>query len=188
MGANPSERPGVRPDLVVRDARDADLAAVQAIYAHYVATSLATFEETAPDRAEIARRHASLVEEGFPYLVAERAGRVVGFAYASLYRTRSAYRHTVEDSVYVDRTAQRQGIGRVLLAALIERATALGFRQMIAAIGDSANQPSIGVHAALGFRMVGRLEFVGFKFGRWVDAVLMQRTLGPGGTAPPSRP
>jgi phosphinothricin acetyltransferase len=187
MSANPSERPGARLDLVVRDARAEDLATVQAIYAHYVTTSLATFEEIVPDRDEIARRYASLVEQGFPYLVAEGAGRVIGFAYASLYRTRTAYRYTVEDSVYVDRTAQRQGIGRVLLAALIERAAERGYRQMIAAIGDSANQASIGVHAALGFRMIGRLESVGFKFGRWVDAVLMQRTLGPGGTAPPNR-
>ncbi|HUC60420.1 MAG TPA: GNAT family N-acetyltransferase [Alphaproteobacteria bacterium] len=188
MGTVQPERQKAPLDLVVRDARADDATAIQAIYGHYVRTSLATFEEAEPDRAEIEKRRAALMAEGFPYLVAERSGRVMGFAYASLYRTRTAYRHTLEDSVYVDPAAQRRGIGRALLATLIERCAALGYRQMIAAIGDSANEGSIGIHAALGFRMVGPLRSVGFKFGRWVDAVLMQRALGPGGDAPPTRP
>jgi L-amino acid N-acyltransferase YncA len=188
MSLSPSKRPMAQPGILLRDARAQDIEEIQAIYAHYVRTGLATFEETVPDAAELERRRAGLERQGFPYLVVERGGNVLGYAYASHYRTRSAYRHTVEDSVYVDPGAQRQGIGRVLLEALIERCTSLGYRQMVAVIGDSANAGSIGIHAALGFRTIGTLPAVGFKLGRWVDSVLMQRPLGSGSAAPPTRP
>ena len=177
-----------RPALLVRAVRDADMTAIERIYGHHVGHGLASFEEVAPDLRELMRRRAEVVERGLPYLVAERQGRILGFAYAGSYRPRPGYRHTVEDSVYVDETALRQGIGRTLLAAIIERCTALGYRQMVAVIGDSGNQSSIGAHQALGFREAGRLVAVGYKLGRWVDIVLMQRPLGPGDAAPPERP
>ncbi len=171
--------------VTVRDADDADLAAVRSIYAHFVLHGLASFEEVPPETAEIARRRQAVLARGLPYLVAETDGRVVGFAYAGTYRPRPAYRYTVEDSVYVAPTAGRRGAGRLLLATLIRRCEAAGFRQMVAVIGDSANAPSIGLHRALGFETAGVLKAVGFKFGRWVDSVLMQRALGPGGDAAP---
>jgi phosphinothricin acetyltransferase len=170
----------------IRDSTEADLDAIVAIYAHHVAHGLGSFEETPPGREELARRRAEVLGRGFPYLVAaEGAGRVLGYAYAGPYRTRSAYRHSVENSVYVAPDAARRGIGRKLLAALIARCEAAGFRQMIAVIGDSGNAGSIGLHQALGFRRVGTLEAIGWKHGRWVDSVLMQRALGSGGDSPP---
>lgn len=181
-------KPKPRPEILVRDAQDDDMAAIQAIYSHYVRTGLATFEEEAPDTGELHRRRAEVLRRGLPYFVAEQDGRVVGFAYAAPYRARSAYRHTVEDSVYVDHRVLRQGIGKALLSALIERCEALGYRQMVAVIGDSDNDSSIGVHAGLGFREVGRLPAVGFKLGQWVDSVLMQRALGSGSEKLPGRP
>lgn len=183
----PAPKPKPRPDIIVREAQDEDMAAIQVIYSHHVRTGLATFEEEPPDEAELKRRRAEVLRRGLPYLVAERNGQVVGFAYAAPYRARSAYRHTVEDSVYVDHRALRRGIGKALLGALIERCAALGYRQMVAVIGDSANDPSLGVHAALGFREVGRLPAVGFKLGQWVDSVLMQLPLGPGSKTLPGR-
>lgn len=171
--------------VTVRDADDADLAAVRSIYAHFVLHGLASFEEVPPEAAEIARRRQAVLARGLPYLVAETDGRVVGFAYAGTYRPRPAYRYTVEDSVYVAPDAGRRGAGRLLLATLIRRCEAAGFRQMVAVIGDSANAPSIGLHRALGFESAGVLKAVGFKFGRWVDSVLMQRALGRGGDAAP---
>ncbi|MFQ5784928.1 MAG: GNAT family N-acetyltransferase [Alphaproteobacteria bacterium] len=164
----------------VRDSRDADLSAVQAIYAHHVRHGLASFEETPPDVAEMARRRDALRERGLPHIVAEIDGAVVGYAYAGPYRTRPAYRYTVEDSVYVAPGTAGRGIGRALLDTLITRCTALGYRQMVAVIGDSANDASIGLHEALGFRRAGCLRSVGFKFDRWVDSVLLQRPLGDG--------
>lgn len=166
--------------MTVRDAADADLAAVQAIYAHFVLHGLASFEEVPPSTAEIARRREAVRALGLPYLVAEAEGRVLGFAYAGPYRPRPAYRYTVEDSVYVAPDAGGRGAGRALLATLIRRCEAAGFRQMVAVIGDSGNAASIGLHRALGFETAGVLRSVGFKFGRWVDSVLMQRRLGPG--------
>lgn len=166
--------------VVVRDSTDADMAAVQTIYAHHVAHGLGTFEETPPDLAEMAARRDALIAGGFPYLVAERDGRILGFAYAGPYRARSAYRHTAEDTIYVAPDAHRQGIGAALLTVVIERCAALGLRQMIAVIGDSGNAGSIGLHARLGFAEAGLLRSVGFKHGRWVDVVLMQRPLGQG--------
>ncbi len=171
---------------IIRPATPADLPAIQAIYAHHVAQGLASFEEVPPDVEEMRRRFATLTEAGFPYLVAEAEGQVLGYSYCGPYRPRPAYRFSVENSVYLAPEAARRGIGRRLLETLIERATALGKRQMVAVIGDSANHASIGLHTALGFRMVGKVEGAGFKHGRWVDSVLMQRPLGPGASTPPS--
>lgn len=172
--------------MQVRDSRPEDLPAIQAIYAHHVLTGLATFEEVPPDIDEMGRRRADVLGRGLPYLVAEEDGRVLGYAYAGPYRLRSAYRFAVEDSIYVDPVAVGRGLGVALLSAVVEAAIAAGCRQMIAVIGDSANAASIGVHRRLGFEHVGVLSAVGFKFGRWVDSVLMQRTLGPGAeTLPP---
>lgn len=169
----------------LRPASPDDLAAIQRIYAHHVATGLASFELEAPDLSEIRRRHAAVVAQGLPYLVAEAAGRIAGYAYAGPYRSRPAYSFSLEDSVYVDPAYSGRGIGGLLLAELIAQATASGYRQMIAVIGDSANRPSIRLHAHHGFREAGVLTNVGYKFGRWVDTVLMQRSLGPGaGSAP----
>ena len=174
--------------VALRPAEERDVARITAIYAHYVLGGLASFEVVPPDAVEIARRRSDLLAEGLPYLVAELEGAVVGYAYAALYRTREAYRYTVEDSIYVDRGAVGRGVGRLLLERLIVECTALGFRQMVAVIGDSGNRPSIALHEACGFRQVGLLPSVGFKFGRWVDSVLMQRALGPGdGTLPEER-
>lgn len=170
----------------IRPATPADLPAIRTIYAHHVVHGLASFEEVPPDVDEMRGRFTTLTEAGYPYLVAEADGRVLGYSYCGPYRPRPAYRYSVENSVYLAPEAARRGIGRLLLAALIERATALGKRQMVAVIGDSANHASIGLHTALGFRMVGKIEGAGFKHGRWVDSVLMQRPLGPGLSSPPS--
>lgn len=164
----------------IRDATDADMAAIQAIYAHHVTHGLASFELTPPDAAEIARRRAAIRDAGLPYLAAESDGVVAGFAYAGPYRSRPTYRYTVEDSVYVAEHALGRGIGRALLGALIERCTALGYRQMVAVIGDSDNAPSIKLHESLEFRRAAVLRSVGFKLGRWVDIVILQRALGGG--------
>jgi L-amino acid N-acyltransferase YncA len=169
------------------DARPADMAAVAAIYAHHVLHGLATFEEEPPPTEEIARRRDEVVKIGLPYLVAERDGAVVGYAYATAYRARPAYRFTIEDSVYVADGLGGRGVGRALLAALIARCEAGPWRQMIAVIGDSANAGSIRLHESLGFRRAGTLAAVGFKLGRWVDTVLMQRPLGAGEATPPGR-
>ena len=178
----------VRRPVRLRPSEDTDLERIQGIYAHHVLTGLGSFEEVPPDLAEMARRRSATLALGLPYLVAEVEGRVVAFAYAAPYRTRSAYRHTVEDSIYVDVEWVRRGIGHALLAELIGRCTALGYRQMVAVIGDSGNAASIALHAGLGFARIGLLPSVGCKFGRWVDSVLMQRALGPGdGEGPPGR-
>ena len=167
-------------DLILRDARDHDLPAVQAIYAHHVIHGTASFELDPPPLSEMLRRRADILGNGLPYLVAERAGEVVGYGYATLYRPRPAYRFTVEDSVYVRDGMGGLGIGQALLNMLIERCEADGRRQMIAIIGNSENTASIRLHQRLGFRQVGVFESVGFKHGRWLDTVLMQRELGDG--------
>ena len=146
---------------------------------------LASFEETAPPLEEIERRHREVIDRGLPYLVAETAGIVAGYGYCAPYRARSAYRYALEDSVYVRHDMTGRGVGKALLDELIVRCEALGYRQIIAVIGDSAHAASIGVHAACGFLRVGTLRSVGFKFGRWVDSVLMQRPLGPGDATRP---
>lgn len=173
---------------VLRDAAPADLPQLLAIYAHHVRHGLGSFEESPPDLDEFARRHAEVRARGLPYLVAEQEGRVLAYAYAGPFRTRSAYRYTVEDSIYVAPDATGRGFGRRLLSELIARCERLELRQMVAVIGDSANRPSIALHAALGFRQAAVLEAIGFKLGRWVDSVLMQRALGAGATTLPARP
>ncbi|MBM3643986.1 MAG: N-acetyltransferase family protein [Alphaproteobacteria bacterium] len=171
--------------VAVRDSVEADVVRCRDIYAHHVLTGTASFEIDPPDVAEMSRRRASVLDQGLPYLVAEREGRVLGYAYASNWRPRPAYRHSVENSIYIDKDAVRQGIGMALLPVLIERCTTLGRRRMVAVIGDSAQTPSISLHAACGFQMVGVLPSIGFKFGRWLDSVMMQRPLGPGDTTLP---
>ncbi|MGE5129825.1 MAG: N-acetyltransferase family protein [Sphingomonadaceae bacterium] len=174
--------------LRVRDAAPGDMAAIQSIYAHHVLHGLATFEEVPPAVEEMARRHADIAGRGLPYLVAELNGAPAGYAYCALYRTRSAYRFTLEDSVYVRHDLAGRGLGSALLAELVRRAEALGYRQLVAVIGDSAHRASIALHARHGFLPVGTLRSTGFKFGRWVDSVLMQRPLGEGdATRPVSR-
>lgn len=163
--------------VTVRDSKDSDVPHIQAIYAHYVLHGLASFEEVPPSVEELTTRRAGVLEKAFPYIVAESEGEVLGYAYVSLYRPRSAYRFTVENSVYVRHDTVARGIGRALLAELVARCERLEIHQIIAVIGDSANHASIGLHAACGFKQVGLLPEVGFKFGRWVDSVLMQRAM-----------
>lgn len=165
----------------VRDASDADLPSIQAIYAHHVLHGLASFEEVPPGVDELRARLATVRAAGLPYLVAEVDGTVVGYAYATLYRPRSAYRHTVEDSVYVAQGMAGRGLGAALLSALIARCEAGPWRQMMATIGQGdANRGSIALHARMGFARIGALRSVGFKHGQWLDTVLMQRPLGAG--------
>ena len=166
--------------ITIREFAPVHLEPVTRIYAHYVLRGTATFEEVAPSDEEMGRRYNKTAAQGLPWLVAEANGAVAGYAYASRFHERSAYRFTLEDSVYVDPEHHRRGAGRALLAELITRCEALGYRQMIAAIGDSGNHASIGLHRALGFRDVGVYGSVGLKFGRWLDVVLMQRSLGEG--------
>ena len=172
--------------IVIRDATEADMADVQRIYAHHVLNGLATFEEVPPTVAEMLGRRDAVLEAGLPYLVADVDGGVAGYAYATSYRPRPAYRHTIEDSVYVSEAQRGRRIGAALLQALIARAEAGPWRQMLAVIGNSGNAGSIALHRRMGFEPVGTLRSVGFKLGQWVDTVLMQRPLGPGGDAPPS--
>lgn len=172
-------------EVLIRPSRDEDVAAITAIYAHHVLHGIASFEEVPPAAEEMARRRGDLIGRGFPYLVAERAGRVVGYCYSGPYRARIGYRYTVEDSVYIGANEVGRGIGRKLLAEVIERSTALGYRQMIAVIGGSETLPSINLHKALGFAHIGTFPGIGFKFGRWIDSVYMQRALGAGNTTLP---
>jgi len=170
----------------IRPAKITDIPAITRIYAQAVEHGTASFELTPPGQAEMTRRLHDLTTKGFPYLVAEIDGVLAGYAYAGLYRSRPAYRLTVEDSVYIAPDLQRRGIGRALLAALIDAAEVRGFRQMIAVIGDSANAGSIGMHRACGFQMIGTHPNVGLKFGRWLDTVMMQLALGEGATTIPA--
>ncbi|GHD45850.1 GCN5 family N-acetyltransferase [Thalassobaculum fulvum] len=173
------------PSILVRPSTPDDLPAIQAIYAHHVTHGFGSFEEVPPDVQEMAARRLAIVERGLPHLVAEADGRVLGYAYAGPYRPRPAYRYTVENSVYVAPEAVRHGVGRALLTALIEICEAGPWRQMIAVIGDRGNTASIALHAALGFHEAGHLKAVGFKLGRWVDVVIMQRALGAGDDVDP---
>ena len=170
----------------VRPATADDLAAITEIYAYHVLHGLASFEVAPPDVAEMTQRFAAIRGLGLPYLVAESAGRIAGYAYAAVYRTRPAYRYTVEDSVYVASDCAGQGIGSALMPALLDGCAAAGRRQVIAVIGDSANHASIRLHARFGFERIGTLPAVGFKFGRWVDSVLMQREVGDGQRSAPA--
>jgi L-amino acid N-acyltransferase YncA len=171
--------PTIRPTTL------ADIPAITRIYAHAVKHGTATFELEPPDEAEMLRRFERLRAGSFPYVVAEIDGAVAGYAYAGAFRERPAYRFTVEDSIYIAPEMHRRGIGRALLARLIAEAEAAGFRQMIAVIGDSGQAASIAVHRSCGFKDAGVFEAVGFKFGRWLDTVQMQRALGPGATTTP---
>jgi len=171
--------------FTLRDSTPGDAEAIAAIYAHHVRFGLGTFEETPPSVDEIRQRREGILALGLPFLVATTGERIVGYAYAGPYRTRSAYRYTLEDSIYVAAEAARRGVGHALLARLIERCDGLGYRQMVAVIGDSDNQASIRLHAALGFERIGVQPAVGFKHGRWVDSILMQRALGAGAAALP---
>jgi phosphinothricin acetyltransferase len=171
--------------IAIRPATSADIPAITGIYAHAVKTGTASFEYEPPSEAEMTQRMQGLVERNMPYLAAELDGGVAGYAYAGPYRARPAYRFTLEDSVYVAADKHGRGIGRALLRGLIEAAEGRGFRQMIAVIGDSDQTASIALHAALGFAYIGTLPNVGYKFGRWLDTVLMQRALGEGSTTDP---
>jgi phosphinothricin acetyltransferase len=172
--------------VVIRPIRSSDIPAITRIYADAVEHGTASFELNPPDESEIARRMHHLLANNFPYLAAEVAGVFCGYAYAGPYRARPAYRWTLEDSVYITPNMHRRGVGSALLTTLIETSGALGFRQMIAVIGDSTKQAaSVGIHEALGFRHIGILQDVGFKHGRWLDSVLMQRALGDGNATQP---
>ncbi|HET9714720.1 MAG TPA: GNAT family N-acetyltransferase [Pseudolabrys sp.] len=172
--------------VAIRPVRASDIPAITSIYAHAVEHGTASFELHPPDTREMSRRMELLLADDYPYFVAEADGVICGYAYAGPYRTRPAYRWTLEDSVYIAPGAQRQGHGRALLQAVIEASEARNFRQMIAVIGDSVRQKaSIGLHEALGFRRAGLLESVGHKHGRWLDSLLMQRILGHAATTPP---
>jgi L-amino acid N-acyltransferase YncA len=176
-----------RKSLIIRDAVEADMAAIQAIYAHHVLHGLATFEEVPPSVEDLDARRLAILAGGLPYLVAEDAGQVVGYCYAGIYRPRAAYRYTIEDSIYVANDQTGRGVGLALLGELIRRCEAGPWRQMLAVIGDSGNAGSIALHRRCGFEMAGTLRSVGFKLGRWVDSVIMQRALGEGDrNAPPS--
>ena len=174
------------PSPEIRPATEADLPAITEIYQHAVLHGTATFELIPPDLTEMTRRFKALMDGGYPYLVAVLERRVVGYAYAGPYRPRPAYRFTVENSVYLKPAIHRRGIGLQLLQRLIAECEARGYRQMIAVIGDSANAGSIGVHARTGFAMIGTHSNVGFKFGRWLDTVMMQRPLGEGASTLPA--
>ena len=166
--------------MIIRDATEADLPEIQAIYAHHVLHGTGTFEEEPPPVEEMLARYRAIVAQGWRWLAAADSSGVVGYGYFSQFRARSAYRFCVEDSIYVRENVRGQGVGKALVQALIEICTEAGFRQMIAVIGDSENVGSIGVHATLGFQKVGTLHATGIKFGRWVDSVYMQRALGRG--------
>ena len=174
--------------LLIRPAIAADLPAITAVYGWNVQNGTGTFELDAPDLNEMTRRHADLTGKGLPWLVAERAGTVLGYAYANHFRPRPAYRFCLEDSIYLAADVQGQGLGRLLLAELIGRCEAAGTRQMLAVIGDSANAGSIGVHRSLGFEQVGLMTSVGWKFGQWRDVVIMQKSLGRGDADAPVDP
>ena len=172
-------------DISIRPATPADIPAITRIYAHAVRHGTASFELEPPDQPEMAQRQRALLEGGYPYLVADIDGAVAGYAYAGPYRSRPAYRYTVENSIYIAPEAHRRGLGRALLDRLIAECEARNYRLMIAVIGDSAQAPSIELHRAAGFKMVGAFEAVGYKFDRWLDSVLMQRPLGRGSSAQP---
>lgn len=175
------------PLIAIRPAHAADMEAVTAIYAHHLLEGLASFETVPPDETEMRRRCVDVVAKGLPYLVAIGTEGVLGYAYAGSYRSRAAYANTVENSVYVRPDVTGRRIGQPLLSALIEACQARGLRQMVAVIGDSANLASIRLHEKLGFRRVGVLSSVGYKHGRWVDSVLLQRELGQGASTGPER-
>ncbi len=175
-------------EVTIRPAIAEDIAAITAIYATAVVDGLASWEYEPPGEAEMRRRFDTVLAGGFPYFVADRSGKVIGYTYASPYRTRPGYRWTIENTVYVAPQAYRTGAGRRLMTELISACTVCGYRQMIAVIGDSANQASIGLHRAMGFAVCGTIQSIGWKADRWLDSVLMQRALGAGDTRPAGEP
>ena len=176
------------PMPLIRPSRDDDLDAITRIYGHHVLHGTGTFETTPPSLADMTARRADVLSKGLPWLVAEDGGQVLGFAYGNWFKPRPAYRFSVEDSIYMDPAAHRKGLGRALLAELMAALERSGVRKVMAVIGDSANAGSIGVHKALGFETVGVVQSCGWKFDRWLDIVLMQKTLGAGDTTPPVAP
>jgi L-amino acid N-acyltransferase YncA len=170
---------------IIRPATEADIHPITAIYGESVLNGTASFEIDPPDEGEMEQRWRAIVAKGYPFLVAEEDGQILGYAYASTYNARMAYRHTVEDSIYLAAESRGKGIGGALLRSLIDECTKRGFRQMLAIIGDSAHAASIRLHKAAGFSEVGTFADIGFKHGRWLDVVLMQRSLGPGSEFPP---
>jgi L-amino acid N-acyltransferase YncA len=172
----------------IRDATDADVAQIAAIYAREVETGVATFEEVPPSQQDLASRMTNIKRLGLPYLVAARGGKVMGYAYAGQFHPRAAYRYTLEDTVYIHQDARRQGVARALLGELVIRCEALGARQMMALITSVPGSGSIALHEALGFRSMGVAPAVGYKFGRWLDVAYMQRPLGAADSTPPDRP
>lgn len=175
--SSPSPAPLESATVEILDAMPHHMAAVQSIYSHYVLHDLCSFEEEVPSVEQMQQRRADVIARGMPYLVALLDGEVAGYAYATAYRARSAYRHSVEDSVYVAQGMHGHGIGKALLREVIRRCTDAGFTQMVACVGNSANTGSLRLHESLGFVQVGVLRDIGFKLGRWVDTVLMQRAL-----------
>jgi phosphinothricin acetyltransferase len=171
--------------IEIRSAGVLDISSIAAIYAYHVRHGLASFEIEPPGEEETRERFDAIRDGGYPYLVATEEGRVIGYAYASPYRARPGYRYSLEDSVYVDAASAGRGIGRRLLEALVAACEPTGCRQLVAVIGDSANRASIGLHAACGFTIVGTFRSIGFKHGRWVDSVLMQRAIGAGDSSLP---
>lgn len=171
---------------LIRPSREEDLDAITRIYGHHVLHGTGTFETTPPTLAEMTARRADVLGKGLPWLVAEEGGQVLGFAYGNWFKPRPAYRFSVEDSIYMDPAAHRKGLGRALLAELLAVLERTGTRKVMAVIGDSANAGSIGVHKALGFEHVGVVQSCGWKFDRWLDIVLMQKTLGAGDSTPPN--
>lgn len=174
--------------MLIRAAAEADAGALAAIYGHHVLHGFGTFEEAPPSPAEMEQRRRSIVQHGLPYLVAEEAGRILGYAYAAPFRARAAYRYTVEDSVYIAPDAMGRGVGRAVLAGVLSACEAIGLRQVLAVIGDTQNAASIGLHLALGFEHAGVGKNVGFKHGRWVDIVWMQKALNGGAADAPEAP
>ena len=171
---------------IIRPSTDADIPAITAIYAHHVLNSTGTFETEAPSVQDMTMRRADVLGKGLPYLVAVDDGQVVGFAYGNWFKPRPAYRYSVEDSIYLAPSQHSKGLGRALLAELMARCEAVGIRKMMAIVGDSANASSVGVHLALGFEQVGKIDACGWKFGAWRDIVIMQKTLGLGDTQAPT--
>jgi len=170
----------------IRPSRDPDLPAITAIYAHHVLTGTGTFETVPPTLAEMAARRADVLAKGLPFLVAEERGQVLGYAYCQWFKPRPAYRFSAEDSIYLHPDASGKGVGKELLAVLCAQAEAAGIRKLIAVIGDSANAASVGVHRSLGFESVGVLKSCGWKFGKWLDVVLMDKSLGESDLTPPT--
>ena len=171
--------------LTLRPSTEADVPAITAIYAHHVLHGTGTFETTPPTEADMASRRLEVLGRHLPYLVAEQQGRVLGFAYCQWFKPRPAYRYSAEDSIYLHADAAGRGIGRQLLGALVHQAEEAGIRKLIAVIGDSGNAGSVGVHRALGFSDAGVIKSCGWKFGRWLDIVLMEKTIGAGDASPP---